>query len=119
MKKVIFDVETTGADKSKDRIIQIGIHMFEDDGKKHRVLLSKSKLYNPEMPISEEAFKTHGISDKMVKKAELFRNDAKKLKTFNSKIEASYSLEPYFNVFKSGVNLSNSDFSGSSNLELS
>lgn len=80
MKKVIFDLETTGADKSKDRIVQMGIHMFEEKGNVSRVILSKTKLYNPEMPISEAAFNAHGITDKMVKNAELFRNDAKKLK---------------------------------------
>lgn len=77
MKKVIFDIETTGPDKAKDRIVQLAIHMFDEDGK---VLLSKSKLYNPEMLISKAAEETHGISNKMVKNAELFSDDAKKLK---------------------------------------
>jgi len=77
MKKVIFDIETTGADKAKDRIVQLAIHCFDEDGK---VLLSKSKLYNPEMPISQAALDTHGITDKMVKNAPLFSDDAKKLK---------------------------------------
>lgn len=77
MKKVIFDIETTGADKTKDRIVQLAIHCYDENGK---VLTSKSKLYNPEMPISQAAQDTHGISDKMVKNADKFSDDAKKLK---------------------------------------
>jgi len=77
MKKVIFDIETTGADKSKDRIVQLAIHCVDDNGK---VLLSKSKLYNPEIPISQAAQDTHGITDEKVKNAPLFSDDAKVLK---------------------------------------
>jgi len=90
MKKVIFDIETTGADKSKDRIVQLAIHCFDEKGK---VLLSKSKLYNPEIPISKAAEDTHHITDKMVKDEPLFSDDAKKLKKiFEDSVLIGYNI---------------------------
>lgn len=90
MKNVIFDIETTGADKAKDRIVQLAIHMFDEDGK---VLLSKSRLYNPEMPISKTAQDTHGITDEMVKDAPTFAEDAKNLKkVFEDSVLIGYNI---------------------------
>lgn len=77
MNKAIFDTETTGPDKAKDRIVQLAIKIIDENG---NILSSKSKLYNPEMPISPAATETHGITDEMVKNAPTFKEDAKKLK---------------------------------------
>lgn len=90
MKDVIFDIESTGPDKSKDRIIQLAIKLVDDNGK---VLLNKSKMYNPGMPISPAATETHGITDAMVKNAPSFKEDAKKLKTiFEDSVLIGYNL---------------------------
>ena len=45
----VFDLETTGLDISKDRIVQIAILKIHPDGKKEELNL----LINPEMNISE------------------------------------------------------------------
>jgi len=86
----IFDVESTGLSPSNDRIVQLGIKIISPVGK---VLLNKSKLYNPGIPISEAAYKTHGISNESVKNEIPFKQDASKLKKiFENKIIAGYNI---------------------------
>jgi len=89
MDRLIFDLETTGPDSSKDRIVQLAIKVINEKGE---VLVNKSKMYNPGIPISPEATKIHGISDKQVKNCPFFKEDAKKLKTlFENKIIVGYN----------------------------
>lgn len=54
-----FDLETTGINISKDRIVEISILKVYPDGKEE----SKTWLVNPEMPIPPEVTAIHGISD--------------------------------------------------------
>lgn len=77
MKRCYFDCETTGPDASKDRIVELAILLKDENGK---VLLRKSKRYNPGMPISPWATEVHGISDDDVKDCPSFEEDAKRLK---------------------------------------
>ena len=77
MKKCYFDIESTGPDASKDRIVQLAIYLEDENGK---VLLEKSKLYNPKMAISPQATAVHKITDEMVENEPEFSEDAKKLK---------------------------------------
>lgn len=58
----VFDLETTGANIATDRIIEIAIIKINPDGSKNEY----HKLVNPEMPISEEATKVHGFTNKDV-----------------------------------------------------
>jgi|GEM_PF-1672461 len=89
MDKLTFDIETTGADANKDRIIQLAIRVVAENGD---VLVSKSKLYNPGIPISASATEVHGITDEMVKDTPPFKDDAKKLKAlFENKIIVTYN----------------------------
>jgi len=89
MQKLFFDIESTGPNASKDRIVQLAIVVINEDGK---VLLSKAKLYNPGIPISEEATKIHKITNEQVKNAPSFSEDAKKLKNiFENKIIITYN----------------------------
>jgi len=67
---IVFDLETTGTDTQKDRIVQICVK----DGDK-----ITTRLINPEMPIPQEASDVHGITDEMVKDAPTFRQIAKSL----------------------------------------
>src|SRR5271155_2911754 len=86
----IFDIESTGLSTTKDRIVQLGIKIISLNGE---ILLNKSKLYNPEIPISENAKKIHGISDEDVKDQICFNDDAKKLKKiFENKIIIGYNI---------------------------
>lgn len=65
-----FDLETTGPDVYKDRIIQIAIIKYPKEG---GAPIEKSYLVNPNQPISLEATQVHGITDDMVKDALPFK----------------------------------------------
>ncbi|NAW50534.1 3'-5' exonuclease [Elizabethkingia argentiflava] len=58
----IFDLETTGINISKDRIVEICILKVFPDASRE----SKTWLINPEMPIPKESSDIHGITDEMV-----------------------------------------------------
>lgn len=89
MKQVIFDCETTSADASTAKIVQLALHVT----KNNKILSSKSKLYNPETPISESASEVTGITDSMVKNAPLFAEDAHALKKiFENSILVGYNI---------------------------
>ena len=59
---VVFDLETTGLDMVKDRIIQMSYIKVMPDGSETR----KNLYVNPGMPIPEEVVALTGISDEMV-----------------------------------------------------
>ena len=61
---VIFDVETTGPDVYKDRIIQIALVKIVAETQE---LVQKQYLVNPLQPISKESIEIHGITNEMVK----------------------------------------------------
>ena len=77
MKKsiVFFDLETTGLDIVKDRIVQLGLYKVDID----EYEIQKTFFFNPEYPISEEAFKVHGISEERVKDVPTFKEKAQYL----------------------------------------
>jgi DNA polymerase-3 subunit epsilon len=75
---VVFDLETTGTDPAKDRIVEIGILRIEPDGTRD----SRTRLINPEVPIPHEATEVHGISDEDVHEAPTFRRIARSLLEF-------------------------------------
>ncbi|MBO4232392.1 MAG: 3'-5' exonuclease [Bacteroidales bacterium] len=59
---IFFDLETTGLNIGKDRIVEISMLKIMPDGEE----LEKTMLLNPEIHIPEEASKVHGIYDKDV-----------------------------------------------------
>ncbi|MCP4573517.1 MAG: 3'-5' exonuclease [bacterium] len=65
---VVFDLETTGIDVEKDRIVQIGMIRVEPGGER----TDWESLVNPERPIPPEATAVHGISDDDVRDAPTF-----------------------------------------------
>ena len=75
---VFFDLETTGVDTSKDRIVEISMIKVMPDGSKD----VKTRRVNPEMPIPAEATAVHGITDEDVKTEPTFRQLAKSLAQF-------------------------------------
>ena len=75
---VFFDLETTGVDTSKDRIVEISMIKVMPDGSKD----VKTRRVNPEMPIPAEATAVHGITDEEVKNEPTFRQLAKSLAQF-------------------------------------
>jgi len=74
----VFDLETTGLDVSKDRIVQIAILKIYPNGKKEELNL----VINPEMNISESNAAIHGITNEMVKDAPTFKTAAKEISEF-------------------------------------
>lgn len=71
----IFDLETTGTNISKDRIVEICILKVFPDASRE----SRTWYVNPEMPIPPEATAVHGISDEDVKDSPTFREIAPKV----------------------------------------
>ncbi|MDR0538811.1 MAG: 3'-5' exonuclease [Tannerellaceae bacterium] len=72
---VFFDLETTGINISKDRIVEISFIKVYPDGKED----AKTRRINPGIPIPPEATAIHGISDEDVKDCPTFREIAKSL----------------------------------------
>ncbi len=56
---VFFDIEATGLNVLKDRIIQIALIKYPKDG---GPALEKELMINPGVPISKESYAVHGIS---------------------------------------------------------
>ncbi len=75
---IFFDLETTGVDTSKDRIVEISMIKVMPDGEE----ITKTRRLNPEMHIPEEATAVHGITDEDVKDCPTFRQVAKSLEQF-------------------------------------
>jgi len=75
---VFFDIESTGLDITKDKIIEITILKLSTSGRKNTFTLR----INPGIPIPSENSKIHGIYDKDVKNSPSFKklgNQIKKL----------------------------------------
>ncbi|MFM7566295.1 MAG: exonuclease domain-containing protein [Flavobacteriales bacterium] len=58
-----FDLETTGTQITKDRIVQLAIVKLNPDGTKE----DRNFMVNPEITIPDEISAIHGITDEMVK----------------------------------------------------
>lgn len=69
---VFFDLETTGTDISKDRIVQIACVKRNVDGS----IQVFERLINPGIPIPPQATEVHGITDEMVKEMGTMKNYA-------------------------------------------
>ena len=65
---VFFDLETTGINIAKDRIVEISVLKVYPNGKEEQ----KTIRVNPGMHIPEEASAIHGIYDEDVKDAPMF-----------------------------------------------
>jgi DNA polymerase-3 subunit epsilon len=72
---VFFDLETTGINIVKDRIIEISFVKVHPNGKEEL----KTRRINPGIPIPPESTAIHGIKDEDVKDCPLFREIAKSL----------------------------------------
>ena len=75
---VFLDLETTGVDPCKDRIVEISLVKVMPDGSKE----VKTRRINPQMHIPEAASAVHHIYDKDVADCPSFREIAKSLWTY-------------------------------------
>lgn len=66
---VFFDLETTGTDNVKDRIVELAFVKILPDGKRDKFV----KRVNPGIPIPPEVTAIHGISDEDVKNCPTFK----------------------------------------------
>lgn len=72
---IFFDLETTGTDHAKDRIIELALVKILPDGKRDKYV----KRINPGIPIPKETTAIHGITDEDVKNCPSFRQIAHNL----------------------------------------
>ena len=75
---VFFDLETTGLSTATDRIVEIAMIKVMPNGEEE----IKEMRLNPEIPISEESYSIHGISNEDVKDAPTFKMMAKEFARF-------------------------------------
>ncbi|GAB1350996.1 3'-5' exonuclease [Ignavibacteriales bacterium] len=89
---VFFDLETTGIDVEKDKIVEISLLKLFSDGKRE----IKTVLVNPERSIPTEASKIHGLYDLMVANEKTFPEIAQNLlKIFDGCDISGYNLLSY------------------------
>ena len=69
---VFFDLETTGVNTSKDRIVEISYLKIKPDGTEE----SNTWRVNPQRPIPQQATAIHGITDEDVKDCPFFSDIA-------------------------------------------
>jgi len=87
-----FDLETTGKETTKARIIEIGLVIIKMDGTTEE----KRRLVNPGEPIPPEATAIHGITDHMVAGQPKFKEIAKSLiVTLEGCDLAGYNIDKY------------------------
>ena len=60
---IAFDIETTGLHSSNDRIVEIGCVRFSETGEE---ISRFQSLINPQVIITDELIKIHGITNEMV-----------------------------------------------------
>ena len=75
---IFFDLETTGVDTSRDRIVEISLVKIMPDGEQ----IIKTRRINPTIPIPKEASDVHHITDEDVRDQPTFKQVAKSLKEF-------------------------------------
>jgi len=73
-----FDIESTGLNVAKDRIVELSILKIDTNNNKE----SKTWIINPDYPISEEAAAIHGFTNDDVKDKPTFKQKAKEILTF-------------------------------------
>ncbi len=73
-----FDLETTGINITKDRIVEISILKVNPDGSEEK----KTWLVNPEMPIPEVVIAVHGITNEKVANEPTFKELAKEINSW-------------------------------------
>lgn len=75
---VFFDLETTGVNITRDRIVEISVLKIYPNGKEEQ----KTIRVNPGIHIPEESSKIHGIYDEDVKDCPTFKNIARELANY-------------------------------------
>jgi DNA polymerase III subunit epsilon len=91
-----FDLESTGTNITRDRIIEIAVIKVMPNGE----VIRKNNLINPEMPIPPESIVFHGIKDEDVKDKPTFKEVAREYAKFMEGCDLAG-----FSIFKMDVPL--------------
>jgi len=91
---VFFDLESTGLDLSKDRVVSIATLKIDLEGKTEE----KKIMMNPEMAIPKEASDVHGITDDMVADAPTFKQISKSLFAYFENCDIAGFNSDYYDV---------------------
>ncbi len=75
---IFFDLETTGIDTSRDRIVEVSMVKVMPDGER----ITRTRRINPQMAIPAESTAIHGITDEDVKDCPTFAQVARSLAQF-------------------------------------
>lgn len=87
----VFDIEGTGTDVAKDRIVTLAVMRIEPS-----TVLSRQWQVNPGVQMSDEVIAVHGITNEQVAQWEPFENHAKEIFTFLSGCDlAGFNLLNY------------------------
>jgi len=90
---VFFDIEATGLNVIRDRIVQIALIKYKKDGSEP---IELTHMVNPSMPISEEAMAVHGITPEMVRNKPTFQQIAGEIFEFIGNSDLSgYNSDRY------------------------
>jgi DNA polymerase-3 subunit epsilon len=76
---IFFDIESTGLNVMRDRILQIAFIKYPKDGGDP---IELEMMINPGIPIAEEAMNVHGITPDMLRNKPSFKDVAEKLFNF-------------------------------------
>lgn len=75
---IVFDLETTGIDIAKDRIVEISLIKIKPNGEEE----VKTRRINPTIPIPPQVTAIHGITNEDVKDCPTFKEIAKNLASY-------------------------------------
>ena len=90
---VFFDIEATGLNVLKDRIVQIALIKYTPESSEPEEL---ELMIKPDVPISPEAQKVHGISAEMLEDKPMFAQVAQQLYDFIGEADlAGYNSDRY------------------------
>lgn len=94
---IFFDLETTGTEIAKDRIVSISAIRASFSGGSFQVLEKKKLLINPTIPIPKGASDVHHITDEMVIGSPKFAQVAKGIFTFftSCNIVGGYNIKRF------------------------
>jgi len=76
---VFFDIESTGLNVLKDRIVQLALIKYPHDGTPP---IEREYMVDPQVPISKEAMDVHGITPDMLRGKPVFADVAKEVFDF-------------------------------------
>jgi len=106
---VFFDIESTGLNVLKDRIIQIALIKYKKDGSQPE---EREFLVNPMIPISAEAMQVHGITPDMIKDKPPFSEYPQEIADFTGDADlAGYNSDRFDlpmlteELFRNGIEL--------------